>query len=388
MSGVPGRGARTSVLHRRVHGVLLVLCLASAPRVAAANGDEPAPQAARRVVRLEVLGTPEDCEALRGALSELLSRIGVELESTSSAGASGGLGETPEVVAAVDLRASEEATVRLARGGAPLGPPRSVARRDSREVLLEETALVVYSGSESLLEPPASPPPLPSNPEPPAPVAPPSPPLEPKSFVRAPEADRPVPAAPSERAGAPWVVEGTALVSANWLASDSGAVTGFGLGARGHVGASRWLPAAWLHGKFQLPFRTSQRGVELSTSVWSVRLEAMVELLRAGAFRLETGAGGGVDVFVATPVSSVPGAELGTDRHDVSPVLSLLLAGSVATSRASRLLLAATLDDDLDPHRYVVAQGGERHAILEPLRLRPALSVGFCFEMAGAGRRE
>jgi hypothetical protein len=49
--------------------------------------------------------------------------------------------------------------------------------------------------------------------------------------------------------------------------------------------------------------------------------------------------------------------------------------------------LAATLDYDLQPRRYVVAQGGGSSVILEPWKVRPALSVGFLFEMAGGGVR-
>jgi hypothetical protein len=182
----------------------------------------------------------------------------------------------------------------------------------------------------------------------------------------------------------PWSAEAAMLAGFRAYTRDANTVMGFGLGVRGHVGEGRFIPAAWLLGQFHFPFSETNGSVELSTSVWSVRCFPSVDLWRSGRVRLELGLGGGADIFVVTPLSSSPEPALGPHRQDASAVLSALVAGSLALSPVSRLVLAATLDYDLQPRRYVV-EGAESPVILEPWKVRPALSVGFLFEMAGGG---
>jgi hypothetical protein len=359
-----------------------------------AQADVPAPAVAATaapMVHLEVLGTTDEAEQLSASLRELLRRISVELELVPTGAGLPDTGGASDLVVEVDLRDPGLARVRLGRPGAPLGEPRGIAQRHSRELLLEETALVVYAASESLLaEAPSSasyelesPPPPP--PPPPPPVAPPPATAHP---IAAPRRPVPAPRPPTarHREAAPWLAEGLAVVGARWYASGTGAATGLGLGARTHFGASPWLPALWLRGDFHLPFRASHESVELSTSVWSLRLEPTVELAGRGSFRLEAGVGAGFDVFVLAPVASAPAAS-GGDRRDVSPLLSALVAGSLTAGRSSRVVLAAMLDYDLAPRRYVIAQGGAHVGLLEPFRLRPGLALGILFELAGTERR-
>jgi hypothetical protein len=262
-----------------------------------------------------------------------------------------------------------------------------VQQGESRAVLLEETALVVYTACESLFEQaPLAPAPLPTAaaPEPP-PVAPAPPPsFRPIEPPRAP--DHAPRHEPRKSAQTPWALEGAMLVSARAYTRDASTVTGFGLGARAQVGNARTIPGVWLLGQFSFPFSASAQSVELSTSVWSARVEPSLELIRSGLLRLDVGGGGGVDVFVVAPVSSVPGAELNGHQKDVSPVISALLSGSLATSATSRLVVAGMLDYDLQPRRYLVEQGAQTVVILEPWRVRPALSLGFVFDLAGSGQ--
>jgi hypothetical protein len=374
---------------RRARAALVLYCwalavalLAAGADVRAAAADQPG-FAEHRTVRLVVLGSAEEAAALRASLGELLGRIAVDL-----APANDPLGSVPEVAGApavvnaeIDLREPGVAVVRVGANGTP----RRVPQRASRAVLLEEAALVVYTASESLFEeartgpaePAAAPPlPLPS----PAPVV-----VVPAPAAPARVVDRPPPRVSEENARTPWVLEGAMLASVRAYTKDQSTVTGFGLGMRTHVGASRFVPAVWLLGQFFFPFKTSSDSVELSTSVWSVRLEPSVELVRSGAFRLEVALGGGVDIFVAAPVLSNPQATGSDSENHPSGVLATLVAGSLTTTRTSRLVLAATLDYDLQPRRYVVAQGETRTVILEPWQFRPGLSLGFLFDMAGTG---
>lgn len=350
--------------------------------------------AVQRTVRVTVRGSAEEAEQLRAALGELFGRISVDLElslapSPLDPSAIAGESNTPEpaesdaVVAEIDLRAPDAAVVRLTGPGAASGDVRSVPQRASRALLLEETALVVYAGSESLLD--AAPPVAASPPDEAKAIEPAPPPVLAAPAAPRRPADQAITPASHDHAGAPWLVEGTMLVGARAYTSDDATVTGFGLGLRGRVGRGRWMPSVWVFGEFHVPFRETTQGVELSTSVWSVRLEPSVELVRTGAFRLELGAGAGADIFVLSPVTRTPGAELGTVRHDASAVLASLLAASLKTGRASRVVLAAMLDYDLAPRRYLVRQGAETYVLLEPWRFRPALCLGFAFEAAAGG---
>jgi len=374
--------------------VAALLALAACGSARAAT-PEPTQVVARRTVRVVVWGSADEAEQLRAALGELFGRISVDLElslapSPLDPGASTVDGGTPDpaegnvVLAEVDLRASDAAVVRLSGTGAAGGDVRSVPQRASRALLLEETALVVYTGSESLLDtsPPAAAPPAPQAKA----IAPKTPPVLAAPAAPGRPMDQGIPNAAHDHAGTPWLVEGTMLVGARAFTSDDATVTGFGLGVRGRVGRGRWVPSVWLFGEFHVPFRETAEGVELSTSVWSVRFEPSFELVRAGAFRVELGAGAGADVFVLSPVTQDPGAELGTARHDASAVLASLLAASLATGRASRVVLAAMLDYDLARRRYLVQQGSETYVLLEPWRFRPALCLGFAFEAAGGGK--
>jgi hypothetical protein len=346
---------------------------------------------ARRTVRLEVLGSADEAEQLRVSLGELFGRMAVTLEPSPAGGEPGGAtaSDGAAIVAQVDLRDPGVALVRLAWASTPFGESRTVPQRGSRTVLLEETALVVYAGSESLFNegfastPPPAPPPL-VEPAPSAEPPPPPPVPQERETRRSPERSQSRRAAPSLT---PWLLEGAMLVGSRAFASNASMVTGFGLGARWHVGASPWIPGGWLLGEFHFPFSGRQQGVELSTSVWSLRLEPSLELLRQGGFRLELGVGGGADVFVLAPTSSPTGATSTGHRRDVSPIVAGLVAGSLATSSASRVVLAATFDYDLAPRRYLVAQGAQSWVLLEPWRFRPALSLGFLFEVASGGAK-
>jgi hypothetical protein len=348
-----------------------------------------APPTTHRVVRLDVLGSREEAAQLRATLVEQFGRIRVELAPLPGESENGALlpVERAAIAAEVDLRDPTVARVRLTVIGGPPGEPRLVALRESRAVLLEEVALVVYAGSESLLDevatqgaqspatdraeegtPATSPPPA-------APVIPAAPPAAEKPRVRH---EQPP-------ASLPWVVEGSILVGARAYERDALAVWGLSLGARAGIGHGRWVPGAWLLGEFHFPFSATSGAVELTTSVWSVRLEPSIDLVQNGLFRLELGAGGGADVFVIAPVSSAPEVELGGHRQDVSAVLATMLAASLATTSGSRFVLAATLDYDLAPRRYLVVHGEQSTPILQPWRFRPAISVGFLFEMARGG---
>jgi hypothetical protein len=368
------RGARTALF--------AAACLGLATLPTVVHADEPGMTgvAPLRTVRVEVRGSAEEAELLRASLSELFGRINLAFELAVVGDPDAPSEQTPgtQIVVRVDLSEPGGARVALKRADPPTPEEmRFVPQRDSRELLLEETALVVYAGSESLIDETLLAPP---NPPPPAKPAPPVPaPSMPLPQSR--------PAASPAPTRTPWVLEGAVLASAHAYAADAWAVPGLEPAVRRHVGENRWVPGVWLLGGYHIPFRESAQGVELSTSVWSVRLESSVEIARGRSFRLEAGLGGGLDIFVVTPTTTTPGAEPGPQRHDVSGVISSLVAGSIALGRSSRAVLSARLDYEPAPRRYVVEQGGERTTVLEPLAFRPGVSLGLLFDVAGTEAR-
>ena len=101
---------------------MLLLTTVTPPRYAAAAPPlaQVAVAATRRVVRLDVLGSPEETAQLRRAVSEQFGRIGVELApmpGDSDAGPASP--EGAKVIAEVDLRDAAVAKVRLSLRGGP-----------------------------------------------------------------------------------------------------------------------------------------------------------------------------------------------------------------------------------------------------------------------------
>ena len=358
------------------------------PRSALANEPNVPHALAHRSVEVRVAGPPEEARALQDSLAELMRRLDLELHVTSVDSlpepAWSSLPPDTAVDVRVDLRQPDAALVTLSspHGGGPTDP-RRVPWRDSRELLVEETALVVYAGTESLLdEGPA---------EPPAPL----PKATPAALAVT--VSKPAPAdartEPPRVAGqpAPWVIQAAMFAGAQTFASDDLAVPGFGVGARTHVGRA-WLPGWWLLGAVHFPSKKTRPPVELTTNVWSLRLVPTFQLGHGSAWSFELGAGGGVDIFsmavALVPGAAAPAAKLADNLRGTSALVSAMGAASFGSARSSLLVLAATLDGDLTPRRYVVVSPANRSTLLQWLPLRPALTLGFSFDAAGSRGEE
>ncbi|HEX3849596.1 MAG TPA: hypothetical protein VHW01_01445 [Polyangiaceae bacterium] len=100
---------------------------------------------------------------------------------------------------------------------------------------------------------------------------------------------------------------------------------------------------------------------------------------------LEGGVGGGTDVFMTSPGASQGVSQLNAKRTDLSPIVALLIALHIAASPTARFTVAATLDWDLSPRRYVAVTGAARDILIQPLAFRPGLVLGMSFEIAHVG---
>jgi hypothetical protein len=56
-------------------------------------------------------------------------------------------------------------------------------------------------------------------------------------------------------------------------------------------------------------------------------------------------------------------------------------------TRATDVFLAISGELDLLPHRYVAAEPTTRHVLYDAWRVRPAVALGFTFDLVGQGAR-
>ena len=364
-------------------GISLAVSLAATARVARPN--EPEPQApASRAVEVVIAGSEEDAQALERSLGELLRRLGLTLRATRverlDPQASGPLPEAGVVVrVAIDLHSQGGALVVMSDPRTNRSSMRRVVGQDSQAVLLEEVAHVVQAGTESLLAG-ESPPPE-THEDAGAPVAAPPPPPRPIARIAAHDAE----ALPPRAEAGQWNLDGVAVASGESFASGYGIVFGVGAGARFDLGREALRPALWLVGEYHLPFGNTGLPVELHASVWSARVLPTLQLIATPRFLLEAGAGCGFDVFALSPGAVVAGTQQSASRTDVSAILSGLVVGHLSFSPSANVFLAATLDWDLTPREYLVASGPLRTALIAPLGVRPGISAGFAFDVAGVG---
>jgi hypothetical protein len=326
----------------------------------------------RPVVEVFVAGPAEDAESLEASLRELLLRLGLDMRAVTvddlDSAAAAPPAEDVLVRARVDLRSPDVALVVLSD---PTGRRpdlrRFVPRRDSPSVFLEEVAHVAQAGTESLLSgEPASPPSAaPSQPSPPSP----------------PPAEKPLagePARPSSRR-----FDLATFATASSLARDAGVVFGVGLAGRLELGRGPGRPALWVLGAYHFPFGSGSFPVEVHASMWSLRFLPSISLLETGRVGVEAGAGAGADFFVLTHGIASPDVAVDADRTDVSPILSAMVAARVEIAGSTSALLAATLDWDLTPREYLFASNAGTTSLVRPFPLRPGLSLGLAFDVAG-----
>jgi hypothetical protein len=319
-------------------------------------------------------GSAEDGHALEESLREMLHRLGLDLRLTvvdRLTASEPWQAVSPEVVVRVwiDARQPDGTLITLSdRRSGRMGAARLVPRRGSRGLLLEETALVVHADTESLLSEPA-----------PNAVAVGAPAL---AATDATPADRRSPAKPSPLA---WTLDAMTFAEGQSFAKETSVVFGAGAGGRVHLGDSAWYPSLWLIGAFHLPFGQSQLPVQLTANVWSGRLVPTWRTTGGHLLTFEAGLGGGADVFVISPGATEGVGPLSAKRTDASPIVASLLALHIAVSPTARFTLAATLDWDLSPRRYVVVNGAARDTLIQPLSFRPGLTLGMSFEIARTG---
>ncbi len=354
-----------------------VACL-GAPRVARADGavSTPAAEAGpRQMVRLVIAGDDgESSGALEASVRELVARLDLTLETSRAErldlDTPGALTESSGLELAtawVDLRAARASLAIVAGRTGRVVARRSVERDRSAAIVVEELAHIIQASVEELADQERR------RARPPAPAA--APPPAPPSSPPAPRAE-----------AARWSVDAGGFFGGRAFGAGAEGVVGGGGLAGAALGRGPWRPAVWLVGTYHVAFDVRGHLVDVHTKAVALRLAPALRLVGGERWFIEGGPQGGFDVMWTQPRANsagLPTGRLGAASADASPVLGAMLAAHVAVGTSADLLFALSTDIDLSPHRFVVAEGAQTEVLFAPWRVRPALLLGFTFNIVG-----
>jgi hypothetical protein len=361
-------------------GALLAIALASV--AADARADDAAPTAAeaapRRVVRLVIAGDDaEAAGALEASVRELVARLDLTVEASRAERLdldAPALAETTggELATAwVDMRATRATTAIVDGRTGRVVARRSLERDRSTAIVVEELAHIIHASVEELADVERHRPPTPA-------PAPPRPQPEP-----------PVRTDPARVANGPprWGLDGGGFFAGRAFGTGAEAVVGGGGLVGAALGRAGFRPALWLIGTYHVAFDIRGQRVDVHAKAAAIRIAPTLRLFGGEKWLVEAGPEGGFDVMWTTPRANstgLPTGRLGEESTDVSPVMGAIVAAHLSVGTSADLLLAFSTDIDLSPHRFVVTEGAEIEPLFVPWRIRPALLLGFTFNLAGS----
>lgn len=165
----------------------------------------------------------------------------------------------------------------------------------------------------------------------------------------------------------------------------------FGGGAQlgASFGEGPWHPGVSLLLGYTGPVTREASLVDLQVQLQTLSFRLLPTLRRRyGPFELELALGGGLDVLIArTSSTAVSGPRLRVDRVDPAPFFTAGLGVSFRLTSTTALFLRAVVDLDPARRRYVSSIAGEREYLLVPWTARPALQLGFSFDVLAPAER-
>lgn len=341
-------------------------CLASLA-LGAAAGAQPRP-----IVALTFLGGAEDRTAFTSSLSELVMRLDIDLVTRETDA------PLPKdallAVVTADWTAQNEVTVTILDARQKVVLVRRLSRTSTPSVVIEAATHIVQSVIEELAIPaPLSPPPVLSSEPPrlPLPVAP--------STVAARGEER--------ETGIAFDI-GAFFGGRAFGGRDGPSIQpGGGLQLALNYAGGRWRPGGWFSAEYQAPIFVHADLLDFAIHPVALRLGAGFTAIGGDSWRLDVGVGGGADLFFTThPFSrELPMMALERDQVGAAPIFTALAGFHLAVARSSDVWLAFSLDVDLYPRRWVVANGPGIAAteLYAPSRVRPSLLLGFSFNTVG-----
>lgn len=305
------------------------------------------------VVVLDASGDDEETRALAASLGELLARLDVQLADRG------------EGVARVKVELGEaESSVTIFNRGGVLAMFRRLPRSATPALTIEAVAHVVQSAVEELVEVDRHPPPV-SKPLSPPPIV----------MLRGP----PPVVAPKGGLG----FELAPMVGARSFASNAPFVFGGGVSASLLFdGGGAWMPRVTLLGIYNGPFDAS--GSYVQVNIQSVSLRALGGVRwTSGRWGIDLGAGLGTDALLMSARSDTLGPDqVDRDHAEWSPIITALAGVRYSLTSSTDLFVAVTGDVDLLPRRFVVQSStGAKDLLVETWRVRPAVLLGFSFDL-------
>jgi hypothetical protein len=310
-------------------------------------------------VVLTITGPADEVAALRASVGELLARLAVRVVPQADA-----------PLARVTVTLGEQTCwASVINGAGEVVSDRQVPRGPSSQVTLEAVALVVQSAVEALAELERHP--VARRVRQPKPTPPPR--------VESPRAE-PSPARSRPALG----LEVGAVGSGRGFGEGAAFVLGGGLVVSVRGGPSRWSPVGSFLATYNGPFSRASDVVEVSAQSFSLRVLGGARLSPAERWAFELLGGGGMDGLVpAGRSTTLPVTALAPPHVEASPVLTALLGARYAPTETTAVFVGVSADVDLLPRRLVAEVQGTREVLFEAWRVRPAVMVGFSFDVLG-----
>lgn len=314
-----------------------------------------------KVVLLEAVGEPQDVDALRTSLEDWLKAMQLELHFVSALPPI----DEPSFARVRAVWTEASCVVEVFSKEGVLRRRKELPRGGPRLLISESAALIAQAGVQELSIEERKRQPLPT----PAAEASPVP------LVEAPQ-DLP-----------PFGFRLAAYFQGRLYGERHPVVFGGGGEASATFGDAPWRPGLTLLVGYQGP--VSEERTLFRVQMQAVQLRLLPAVRRAfGPFEVEFGLGGGLDLLVAnTTSSSVPTDFVREGRVDPAPFFTAMAGARWKFTPSSALFLRAVLDLDPARRRYVSTVAGERESFLVPWIARPALQVGFSFDVLSRPER-
>ena len=154
---------------------------------------------------------------------------------------------------------------------------------------------------------------------------------------------------------------------------------GVGGALDGALGRGRVRSAALLSVGVLFPSPVPGPGAASSIHAETFRLDALVDFAASERVHLSAGLGGGVDRITFDAGPSTPSVVSTGSPVRIDPVLTALVTFQYRMSGAFGAFALASLDVDVQPHRYVTQAGNQDATVFALPRPRPAASLGLTY---------
>lgn len=316
------------------------------------------PEAPKRVL-LEAVGEPQDVKALEVSLADWLEAMQLKLETVSALPPV----SEPSFARVRAVWTDTSCLVEVFSGQGVLRRRKELPRGGPPLLVSESAALIAQAGVQelSIEERKRTPLPAPTEGVAPLPLA------EPENLP-------------------PFGLRFGAWGQGRVFGETAPVLFGGGVDVSATFGDASWRPGVTLLVGYQGPVSSKSTLFTITLQAVELRLLPTVKR-RLGAFEVEFGLGGGFDLLVASTTSDLGTQFVNENRVDPAPFFTAAVGARWMITSSTSLFLRAVVDVDPARRVYVARIGGERETHLVPWIGRPALQVGFSFDILSRPER-